>query len=129
MGVAFYIELDKKDSELDFEPYVEGKPIAWVFEELELFCKKHNIKAISDYVYQDISEFEDDFDVDDLPQQIEEWFDAKEGILFINNLQEKLLLDKPKFLDENLEYALEEFLNVFINADRVGAKWHLALDM
>ena len=30
--------------------------------------------------------------------------------------------------DDNLEYALSQFLEVFTNAKRVGARWHLAVD-
>jgi len=128
MGVAFYIELNKDDKDLDFNPWVEGKPIAWIFEELESFCKKHQIKAISDYVYQDISELEDEFEEHELPPQIAQWFDAQEGILFIRNLRDKLIEEQSKLLDDNLEYALSQFLEVFTNAKRVGARWHLAVD-
>ena len=101
MGVGFYVELDR---EVDFETFVEGKPLAWVFEELEVFCKEHNLKAISDYVYDDMSRFELE---NEFPNKMKEWHPLLEGIEWISKLVATLEKEKPSFLGE---YTIETFL-------------------
>lgn len=125
MGVAFYIELDRK---VEFNEHVEGKPLAWVFEELEAFCNEHKLKGISDYVYQDMSEFLEDFDESLIPEQTAKWFDAQEGIDWVSGLIEKLKEEKPSFCTEDTITILEDFLQVFKDSKEADAQWHLALD-
>ena len=126
MGVAIYIELDK---EVEFDEYVEGKPLAWVFEEMEEFCKEHGLKAITDYIYQDMKEFLDDFDESLIPEQMPQWYVAQEGIEWVTALIEKLEAEKPAFCTEYTMMTLEDFLRVFNESKEVNAQWHLAFDL
>ena len=98
MGVGFYVEIDR---EVDFETYVEGKPLAWVFEELEVFCKERKLKAISDYVYDEVSM--------ELIDTMKEWHPLSEGIAWISDLVETLEKEKPSFLGE---WTIETFVYV-----------------
>jgi len=129
MSVAFYIELDKED--VDFEIFVDGKSIAHAFEELITFSQNNGLKSIEEYVYQDLSEYVDEFEDMgmDVPEQVEQWFDAQEGITWatemINNLKEKA----PKFSSKDIIDDFKCYLEVFENAKKVDAKWHLAIDI
>ena len=129
MGVAFYIELNKKD--VDFETFVDGKSIAHAFEALATFSQSNGLKSIEEYVYQDVSEYADEFkDMGmDIPEQIKQWFDAQEGITWatsmINNLEEKA----PEFSSKDIINDFECYLETFENAKKVDAKWHLTVDI
>ena len=126
MSVAYFIVLDIED--VEFDDLVNGKNIAQAFDELSSFCESHNIKGIEDFHSQDVSEFIDEFDDLELPEQEEVWFDAKEGIEWVSALIEKLKDEHPRFLTDDILEDLVEYLEVFKNAKSVNAKWHLELD-
>ena len=122
--MGFYVELDR---EVGFETFVEGKPLAWVFEELEIFCKEHKLKAISDYVYDDISAFalENEFE-----NHMKEWHPLLEGIEWIEKLLVVLKEENSKFLGE---YTIETFvliLEVLQEAEDKNPtiQWHFGID-
>jgi len=119
VGVGFYIELDK---EVSFESYVEGKPLAWVFEELELFCQKHGLKDISDYIY--------DEDSREMLEHMQEWHSISEGIEWVEKLLFFLEKEKPNFYDEFTMDTLSRILEVFKKAqsENSGIQWHFDLD-
>lgn len=124
MGVAFYVELDK---DVDFDTFVDGKSIAHVFDELTSFSKNSGLKSLEDYIYQDVSEFEEIGM--DVPEQVEQWFDADEGVSWATNMIKTLEAKSPEFATE---YVIDDFkcyLDIFENAKKVGAKWHLAVDI
>jgi predicted metal-dependent phosphoesterase TrpH len=126
MSVAYFIVLDKDD--VNFDPFVNGKAIAHAFDELESFCKLHQLKTIEDFHSQDLSEFMEELDEFEMPEQEEAWFTADEGIEWIVSLLAKLNSEKPAFASLAVYDDLNEYLAVFNNAKRAAAKWHLELD-
>ncbi|HOY23985.1 MAG TPA: hypothetical protein PK002_12585 [Cellvibrio sp.] len=126
MSVAYFIVLDKDD--VDFDPFVNGKAIAHAFDELESFCKQHQLKTIEDFHSQDISEYMEELDDIEVPGRDEAWFAADEGIEWVTSLVAKLKSEKPAFASPDIYDDLNEYLDAFNNAKRAGAKWHLELD-
>lgn len=126
MSVAYFIVLDKED--VDFDPFVNGKAIAHAFNDLESFCKLHQLKTIEDFHSQDVSDFIEELDDIEMPEQDEAWFSADEGIEWVASLLTKLQLEKPAFASPEICEDLNEYLDVFNNAKRAGAKWHFELD-
>ncbi len=129
MSVAFYIELDQEDT--DFETFVDGKSIAHAFEALTSFSKSNGLKSIEEYVYQDISEFADEFEGMgmDVPEQMEQWFDAEEGIIWATDMINTLKTKSPAFSSKEIIDDFKCYLEIFENAKKVDAKWHLAVDI
>jgi hypothetical protein len=128
MGVAFYIELDK---DVEFDTFVDGKSIAHAFDELTSFSKNNGLKSIEDYVYQDVSEFANEFEEIgmDVPEQIEQWFDADDGVSWAADMIKTLKAKSPEFATEYVIDDFKYYLEIFKNAKKVGAKWHLAVDI
>lgn len=126
MSVAYFIVLDKED--VGFDPFVNGKAIAHAFDALESFCKQHQLKTIEDFHSQDYSEFMEELDDVEIPEQEEKWFTADEGIAWVTLLLAKLNSAQPAFASPDLYEDLNEYIGVFNNAKRAGAKWHLELD-
>lgn len=128
MSVAYFVVLDKED--VQFDTFVNGKAIAHAFDELTAFCNKNNLNGMEDFVSQNMSEFMmEEFGDIDVPEQEEKWFDAKEGVDWINALIDKLKEKSPKFFQEELLEDLTEYREVFQNAEKAGAKWHLEFDV
>ncbi len=129
MSVAFYIELDQEDT--DFETFVDGKSIAHESEALTSFSKSNGLKSIEEYVYQDISEFADEFEGMgmDVPEQMEQWFDAEEGIIWATDMINTLKTKNPAFSSKEIIDDFKCYLEIFENAKKVNAKWHLAVDV
>jgi len=128
MGIAIYIELDR---DVTFETFVDGKSIAYAFDELSSFSKENDLQCIEDFIYQDMSEFTDEFEeIDmDIPEQMKQWYDAQEGISWVKEILETLEAKSPKFTTEDLRDDFRCYLEIFENAKKVGAKWHLAVDI
>ena len=127
MSVAFYITLDKKD--VDFETFVDGKSIAKVFDELIIFSQSNGLKSFEDYFYQDLSEFEEEFEGLDILEQIEPWYDAEEGISWVTDMINSLKIKSPEFATK---YVIDDFkcyLDIFNYAKKIDAKWHLSIDI
>ena len=126
MSVAYFIVLDNE--EVDFDTFVNGKAIAHVFDELVEFCETHQLKTIEDFHSQDATEFLEDFDDIEIPEQEILWFDAQQGIDWVTDLIQKLKTKKPKFATDALIEDLGEYLEVLYNTKKANAKWHLELD-
>lgn len=124
MGVAYFIVLDNED--VDFDTFVNGKSIAGEYEELEIFCKKHELKTIEDF--SDFSGFLEDFDDIEISNQEVKWHEAKEGIEWTSSLINKLESKSTNFEIKPVVNDLNEYLTVFKNAAKVDVKWHLELD-
>ena len=123
MSIAHFIVLDNE--EVDFETFVNGKSIANVYEELNIFCKKQGLKTIDDF--QDFGDLLEDFDDIETPN-LTKWLEAKEGIDWTTSLISELKSKSTNFDIKPVINDLNEYLAVFKNAAKVGAKWHLELD-
>ena len=131
MSVAYFIVLD--NDQADFDPFVNGKAIAHAFDELRNFCETNGLKTIENFHSQDVGELMegfDDMDIPDidLPEQEALWFDAQEGIDWINALLQNIENQKPGFATEEIVEELREYLQVFEKSKSAGARWHLEMD-
>ena len=126
MSVAYFIALDNED--VEFDSFVNGKSIAHAMDELSDFCRYHDLKTIENFYSQDVSEIFDELDDSELTEQEEIWYDADEGIKWATALIGKLKHENPSFLSDAILEDLNEYLDVFRNAKKAGAKWHLELD-
>lgn len=126
MSVAYFIVLENQ--EVDFDTFVNGKSIAHAFDDLIEFCNTQKLKTIEDFHSQNTSEFMEDFDYTDIPEQEIKWFDAQEGIDWASSLIKKIESEEPKFGTCAIIEDLREYLEVFNNAKKVNVKWHLELD-
>ena len=126
MSVAYFIVLD--NDEVDFDTFVNGKAIAHAFDELVRFCKKHKFKTIEDFFSQDASDFLDEFDDIEMPEQEVLWFNAQVGIDWATALIEKLKSEKTSFSTDAVIDDLQEYLEVFNKTKEIDAKWHFELD-
>jgi len=125
MSVAYFIVI--KNEEVDFDTFVNGKSMAHASDELIEFCKTHKLRTIEDFHSQDMSEFMEDFNDIEIPEQKIKWFNAQEGIDWASSLIEKLEAEKTKFDTGAVIEDLQEYLEVFKNAKKVDVKWHLEL--
>ena len=128
MSVAFYIVLD--NDEPGFDTFVNGKALAKEIRKLDAICEKLGLPKFDDFVSMsadDIAEFvEDDTE---LPAMEEKWFDAEEGLKFVNALITHIRTNPNNI--KNLKKILEElweYADVLSKAKVIGAKWHLAID-
>jgi len=124
MSIAHFIVLDNE--EVDFDTFVNGKSIAHVYEELNNFCKKHELKTIEDFQY--FGDLFEDFDVIETSNQETKWLEAKEGIDWATSLINKLESKSTNFDIKPVVNDLNEYLAVFQNAAKVDAKWYFELD-
>lgn len=126
MSVAYFIVLDNE--EVGFDTFVNGKAMAHASDELVEFCEEQKLKSIEDFFSQDASEFMDDLDDIEMPEQEILWFNAQEGIDWSTALIEKLKSEKPKFPTDAVIEDLQEYLEVFNKTKEIDAKWHIELD-
>ena len=131
MSVAFYIVLDQEDT--DFDTFVNGKALAKDAKKLDAVCKKLGLPKFDDFVAMSAEELSDMLGEDvELPEgnEGEKWFTADEGIGFVQSLFTHIQAN-PKDV-KNAQAVLEdlaEYAEVFEQAKRIGAKWHLNLDI
>ena len=126
MSVAYFIVLDNED--VGFDTFVNGKGIAHAFDELFKFCEAHKLKTIEYFHSQDVSEFMQDFDDIEIPDQKINWFNAQEGIDWAVSLIKKLKSESPDFNTDEVIEDLQDYIEVFNNTNKINAKWHLELD-
>ncbi len=128
MSVAYFIVLE--DEGLGFDTFVNGKSIANKHDELFSICKANGLKTIEDFFSQDASEFLDDFDDLEMPEQAQtvSWFGAQEGIDWAITLIEKLKADTTSFEAAPVIEDLIEYIEVFKQAKKHNVKWHLEMD-
>lgn len=126
MSTAYYIALDR---DVDFDTFVNGKGIAEVLEPLSAFCKEHGLKTIEDYYSMDVGEFLDEVESPDNSNTNVEWYDANEGIQWIDEMVGLLSTEHTEFRVEHLIEELKEYKQVLERAQKAGAKWHLELDI
>ncbi len=65
----------------------------------------------------------------DVPEQMEQWFDAEEGIIWATDMINTLKTKNPAFSSKEIIDDFKCYLEIFENAKKVNAKWHLAVDV
>lgn len=128
MSVAFYIVLDNDDP--GFDTFVNGKALAKESKKLDAICQKLELPKFDDFVSMsadDMAEFVgDDAEFSGME---EKWFDAEDGLKFVNALITHIRTNPNNM--KNLKKILEElweYADVLGKAKAIGAKWHLAID-
>ncbi|CAM2066862.1 hypothetical protein SCOR_15890 [Sulfidibacter corallicola] len=143
---AYFIELDQNDP--GFDPFVNGKYLAREAEALNDIANSLGVNTLDDWLSEEVEDYlEDvaemnDLDDDDDDEEFGEdqsdegeekkgtWFEAEEGINWLQTLvghleeHEDELNNQQQVTDE-----LNEYLEVLEQAEAVGARWRLALDI
>ncbi len=128
MSSAFYIVLD--NDEPGFDTFVNGKTLAKESQKLDAICDKIGLPKFDEFVSMsadDMAEFVGD--VAEFSAMEEKWFDAEEGLKFVNTLITHIRTNPNNM--NNLKKILEElweYADVLGKAKAIGAKWHLAID-
>lgn len=132
MSLAYYIVLD--NDEPGFETFVNGKAVAHSAEELDALCGHLGLPIFESFMGQSLDDLEDLLGDDlDLPEGEDgdaKWFEPRDGISMIAPLISHLKNHPDVFpsAGDVLE-DLEEYRTLLEQADGIGAKWHLAMDM
>jgi hypothetical protein len=126
MSTAFYIVLD--NDEPGFDTFVNGKALAKESRKLDAICQKLGIPKFDDFVSMsadDLSEFIGD----DAELPKEKWFDAEEGLKFVNALIAHIKVN-PKDVKhfKAVSEELAEYADILSKAKSIGAKWHFSID-
>lgn len=132
MSLAYYIVLN--DKEPDFDDFVNGKAVAHAVEALDEVCAKAGLPRLDSFAGQSCEELSemlgDDFDdADERQYSDEKWFDAEEGISWMDALvvaigqYPKIIPDPDEIIEE-----LKIFKSVLEQAKTINAKWHFAID-
>jgi len=120
MSVAYFVVFNCDDP--GFDSFVDGKMLTHRLEEVNAIATRLDLKAFEDYAFQDLSEYGG-------PDMEVQWFDAQEGMQWISSIR-RHLDDNPgaiKDADAVVE-DLDDYFQVFEEAEKRGLKWHLELD-
>lgn len=132
MSLAYYIVLD--NDEPGFETFVNGKAVAHSAEELDTLCGHLGLPILESFMGQSLDDLEDllgeDLDIPDGEDGEAKWFAPRDGVAMITPLISHLKNHPDAFPSaEDVLEDLEEYRAVLEQADSIGAKWHLAMDM
>lgn len=132
MSVAYYIVLDVEEP--GFDTFVNGKAVIRALEELDALCGRNELPTLDSFIGQPLSDFEDWLDEDiELPAGDDgeaKWFKPNDGISLIESIISAIEQNPGTIAsaDAVLE-DLQEYKAVLKQAQRINAKWHLALDI
>jgi hypothetical protein len=130
MGVAYFIEFDNEELEVDF---TDGKSVANAMDDLNALAKDIGIKSLEEFMGQSMDDIGDmldeDIEMDDGSDGAALWFEPKEGISVLERLVAELRAN-PKRLKSSAAVIedLESYITALKVAEQNGAKWHLAID-
>lgn len=129
MSVAYYIVLD--NDEPGFDTFVNGKALAQE-KNLESLCKRLGLKIFEDFMSMSGEDILDMLgDVVELPEDMkEEWFTPDEGLTYFSTIAGHIEASPSSVLDpEGCLEDLTEYTDVLTKAKKIGARWHLNLDI
>lgn len=137
MSVAYYIVLDNEDP--GFETFVNGKAIAHAMEALDALCEQEGLPKLESFFGQSLEELAELLDEEiDIPEDEDpgpQWFEPAEGLALVDALIATLqkqpgVLNAAEFPKaEDVLEDLTEYKSVLTAAEKIGAKWHLSLDL
>lgn len=131
MGVAFYIELDREELEID---NIDGKSVAKAMEKLTEIAEELGILPLESFMGQSMDDFSDLIDeeiiLEDGSDGGAKWFSPEDGIATIDALVGALSKEptRIKSVTKVLE-DLADYRAALTTAQKAGAKWHLAIDI
>jgi hypothetical protein len=132
MSVAYYIVLD--NDEPGFDTFVNGKSVAHAIDEIDALCDEAGLAKLDSFMGQSADDFADLLGEEvEFPEGQESgnlWFEPQAGVELLDALIEQVEQNRDAFdaPDEVLE-DLEEYKQVLLRAEAIGAQWHLALDI
>lgn len=129
MSLAYYIVLDDEDP--GFDTFVNGKALAHE-DGLNELCAALGLKSFDDYLTMSGDELSDLLGEDiELPEGSgEQWFDADEGLRWIEALAAHIRANPSAVTDaEGCLSDLEEYADVLKKTAAAGAHWHLSIDL
>lgn len=131
MGAAIYVV--SSDSSVDVVSMMCGKSLARVADRLGRFAREKGLAELEMYLSQDpdeLADFLDGEDVDDVELPAEEWFDGDLGIKVMEEYLQ--LLDDVDCPDdcrtEGVRVDLQDAALAIKAIAESGAKWHLVID-
>lgn len=131
MSSSIYIVLDNADP--GFNTHVIGRAIANELDGLDEICDSLGVQRLSSFLGQSMEEIMDllgeDIDVPDGEDVNEQWFNAVDGVIFIERLLGTLKSGSDLVGNiDDLLFELEQCRDVLIKAKGIGAQWYLAFD-
>ena len=124
MSTAYFIVLDQ---EIPFDTSVNGKQVAQSFNVLSDLCENRNLRSFDGFVWQDLSEYLDEgFEISP-PDEV--WFDASEGLDWLDGLIAAVSESEAITLKEFVLEDLHEYQQLLTHADEAGAKWRFEVDL
>lgn len=130
MGVAYYIELDNDDLDVN---NIDGKAVAKAMDNLNALAKSIGVTPLEDFMGQSMDDI-----CDMLGEDIKEygvdgvasWFEPKEGIAVLERLIGELRTNPQQVKAATAVIEdLESYVAALRTAEECGAKWHLAIDI
>ena len=129
MSVAYYIVLD--NDEPGFDTFVNGKALARE-KKLASLCKSLGLNNFEDFLTMSEEDISDVLGEDvDLPDELnEKWFMPDEGLTYFSAIADHIKAN-PASVDDPEECLeeLAEYTDILTKAKKIGAKWHLNLDI
>ena len=134
MSLAYYIVLDNEEP--GFETFVNGKAVAHAIDELDALCDRLGLPMLDSFMGQSADELADLLDEEiELPEGEDpdddgKWFEPRTGIRLIDALV-TALKENPDAVEsaDSLIEDLTEYHHVLAQAQAIGARWHLAVDI
>ena len=135
MSSAFFIVLDRKDP--GFNTMVNGKFLSQDAGRLRKIAKSLKIPAIEDYVsyspeearamMEDLGSDPSEIEEAELPEQ--KWYTAQEGLDWVRKVREHIYATPSSVTNATGVLAdLEQYREVFEQAQAIGARWNLQVD-
>jgi hypothetical protein len=127
MGAAYYIVLDNKDP--GFDTFVNGKAVSRDADGIAKVAATLNLPDINDLA--SFADLAAEFDVDpDLEAAQGKWFEPAEGLAWVRAMRD-YVRGNPDWLKaaDRVLSELDEYEKVLMGAERIGAKWHFAIDI
>jgi hypothetical protein len=133
MSSALYIILDREIPGLD--TFMNGKALAAAEAAVAVHCERRGVRDLWSFYSiapGDLMEALEGFDglegviAGDAAPEV--WFAARDGLATIRALQDALQQEMRGASGETVLHDLRDMERILIEADRAGARWHLAVD-
>jgi hypothetical protein len=130
MGVAYFIEFDNAELEVDC---TDGKSVARAMDALNAFAIDLGITPLEHFMGQSMDDIGDmlgeEIEMEDGSDGSASWFEPQEGIAVLEKLIAALKAN-PKRLKSSAAVIedLQSYSAALGFAQEQGAKWHLAID-
>src|SRR5689334_6876947 len=135
MSAAFFIVLDRADP--GFDTTVNGKFLSQDASRLRKIARLLKLPAIEDFVsyspeeargmMEDLGCDPSDIEGAELPEQ--KWYEAQEGLDWVSKVRDYICATPSSVENaKGVRADLEEYREVFQQANTIGARWNLQVD-